>query len=109
MHTEIYDHLKSVAKKQDYTTYTDIAPMAGLDMGLDCDRAKIGEILGEISTAEHKQGRPLLSVVVIHRDNNIPGPGFFKLAKQLGQYKASNDLLFFVDQLRRVHDHWRTP
>jgi hypothetical protein len=106
MNNEIYQRLISVAKSQDFTTYKDIAPLAGLDMSLDKDRAEIGEILGEISTHEHRQGRPLLSVVVIHREDNICGPGFFKLAKELGLYRGGNDLKFFIEELRRVHDCW---
>jgi hypothetical protein len=111
MHQGIYTKLKSVAKSQGITTYSEIAPMAGLDMANPDDRNKMGELLGEISTFEHNQKppRPLLSAVVIHRDNNIPGKGFFTLARDLGlQSATTDDLLFFIGELRRVHDYWRT-
>jgi hypothetical protein len=106
MNKQIYEFLLSVAKERNYTTYAVIAPMAGLDMDLDNDRREIGELLGEISRFEHKKGRPLLSVVVIHREDNIPGPGFFTLAKELGIYKGGDDLMFFIQELARVHDYW---
>lgn len=107
MNAKIIEKLKAVARAQDVTTYSDIAPLAGLDMSSPDDRNRIAEILGEISRHEHAQGHPMLSAVVIHRDNNIPGQGFFTLGRELGLYKGSNDLMFFVNELRRVHDFWK--
>ena len=43
------------------TTYSDIAPLAGLDMGSQDDRNSIAEILGEISRHEYMLGYPMLS------------------------------------------------
>ena len=106
MHEAIYERLKAVAMAGSVTTYADIAPMAGLDMSNPDHRNRIGEILGEISSAEHAQGRPMLSAVVIQKDNNIPGSGFFTLAKQLGLYSGADDVVFFVKELRRVHNYW---
>ncbi len=107
MHEQIYKRLVNVAQAGGYITYSDIAPLAGLDMTLQADRTEIGRILGEISTFEHNQGRPLLSVIVIHRDNNMPGEGFFQLARDLNRYQGADDLLFFIQELQRVHQHWR--
>jgi hypothetical protein len=107
MHQAIYEELKRVAQAGSYTTYSDIAPLARLNMDNQSDRNKMGEILGEISVYEHQQDRPLLSVVVIHRDDNMPGLGFFNLARELGVYKGKDDFEFFIAELRRVHDHWK--
>jgi len=107
MNEKIYDRLKQTAKAGLVTTYSEIAPLAGLDMGRQDDRNKIAEILGEISTHEHRQGRPMLSVVVIHKENNIPGQGFFTLARELGLFGDDNEFMFFVRELRRVHDFWK--
>jgi hypothetical protein len=49
----------------------------------------------------------MLSAAVIHKEDNIPGPGFFALAKELGIYNQKNDVLFFVNELKRVHDYWK--
>jgi hypothetical protein len=84
----------------------ELAPLAGLDMDLPADRVKLGDILGEISMFEHKNGRPLISVIVVHKENNMPGNEFFRLAKQLGIYGGGDDLGFFVRELRRVHEYW---
>jgi len=107
MHQQIYDKLKAIARTGDIITYSEIAPLANLDMSKQEDRNRIAQILGEISTYEHKNGRPMLSSVVIHKENNIPGPGFFTLAKELGIYNQKNDVLFFINELQRVHDYWK--
>ena len=83
MNIEIYEKLKEVAKSAQIIHYSKIAPLAGLDMSLPEDRNTIAVILDEISIHEHKEGRPLLSVVVIHKNDNIPGQGFFKMAKRV--------------------------
>ena len=109
MHEQIYQRLIAVARAQSVITYAEIAPMADLDMNNQADRTEIGRLLGEISAFEHQQGHPLLSVVVIHRDNNTPGQGFFSLARELNVYNGQDDFLFFIQELRRAHDFWRDP
>ena len=61
----IYQELLLVAKGSNLTNYSDIAPLAGLDMGLPPDRNSMASILDEISRSEHENGRPLLSAVVV--------------------------------------------
>ena len=107
MHQAIYEQLKRIAKVQTTTTYTEIAPLAGLVMCNPTDRNEIARILGEISTYEHSQGRPLLSAVVILQDKNIPGQGFFTLARELGLYSGGDDLSFFCRELVKVHETWK--
>ena len=44
------------------------------------------ELLGQISESEDREGRGMLSVVVVHQGGDgMPGPGFFKLAQALGR------------------------
>src|SRR4051812_3123114 len=46
---------------------------------------KLFAILGQISFEENEQGRPLLSVLVVHKTGDMqPGEGFFELAQSLG-------------------------
>ena len=92
MHKDIYQKIKSVARNQDIVFYGEIAPLAGLDMSSPDDRIEIGHLLGEISRYEHMQGRPMLSAVVVHKDNNKPGSGFFELAHELGVYDGMDDV-----------------
>lgn len=102
----IYERLKEVARAGETITYSEIAPMADLDMSSQADRTEIGRILGAISTREHEDGRPLLSAVVVLSNIGYPGKGFFTLAQELGIYDGSDDLAFFVQELARVHEYW---
>jgi hypothetical protein len=87
LHKPIYEKLKQMAKEQETTTYSAIGPIAGLDMENPVDRDTIRQILGMISTYEHQQGRPMLTAIVVHKQDNIPGRGFFELAQHLGLFE----------------------
>ena len=102
----IHEELLRVAKIGECVNYSDVAPMAGLNMELAHDRNQIARILDGISRAEHIAGRPLLSAVVIRRDENMPGNGFFTLAKGLGLHTKGDNFEFWLAELRRVHDYW---
>src|SRR5690242_6835629 len=104
----IYEKLKLVAISQEMTTYSEIAPLACLDMENPSDREQIRQVLGKISTYEHQHGRPLLTAIVVHKQDNIPGPGFFELARHLGLHSDRDDnLAFFCREVARVHDWWK--
>ena len=108
LHTPIYETLKNFAKQEQTTTYSEIAPLAGLDMENPADRDQIRQILGKISTYEHQHGRPMLTAIVVHKQDNIPGPGFFELAQHLGLYRNNQDkLVFFCNEVTRVHAAWK--
>jgi len=107
MHQGIYDKLKSVARSGTTITYSEIAPLADLDMSNPADRTEIRRILCEISTVEHRLGYPMLSAAVVHQEDGIPGQGFFALARELGVYDGHDHLQFFVTELKKVHKQWR--
>ena len=99
----VYEEILRVARSRGITYYSDVAPLAGLNMDSPADRNHISRILGDISTTEHQGGRPLLSAVVILRDENRPGRGFFSLAQELGLYDG-DDVQYWTQELQRVHD-----
>ena len=107
MDQALYDRLLQVARSGEVTHYSDVAPLLGLDMSRESDRARIGELLDEVSSFESQNGRPLLSAVVIRADLNMPGPGFFGLATRLGLLHGNNRVVFWARELTRVHDYWR--
>ena len=110
IHQAIYERLKEVAWKGELINYGEIAPMAGLNMESQADRNKIGEILGEISSSEHKNGRPMLSAVVVLAGVGYPGEGFYHLAHDLGLHHGHGDLAdmeFFVQEVKKVHQYWQ--
>ena len=78
-------------------------------MSLADDRNRMAEILDEISTSEHHQGRPLLSVVVVQTETGRPGKGFYKLATHLGLYAGKSDLHemeFFIATVKAAYSTW---
>jgi len=106
MHEQIYEKLKEAARAGTVTYYSDIAPMAELDMGLPNDRYEIGVILDDINRYERELGRPMLSAVVVHKDTLMPGQGFFTLARALGLFVGDDKDRFYIKELRKVHDYW---
>lgn len=111
MHMEIYEKLVDLALGGRLTTYSQIAPLAGLSMDIEEDRERISDLLGEILRNEVANDRPLLTAIVVHKGNdNNPGEGFFSMAHQLGSFDGSRDALvrleFWVHEVGRVHTYW---
>ncbi|MDD2914147.1 MAG: hypothetical protein PHP70_02390 [Gallionella sp.] len=111
MNQILYDELVKLAKSDKLTFYSKVAPLVGLSMDDEEDRNEIARLLGEIAVYEHKQGRPMLTSLVIHKGNdNNPGEGFFSIATELGLYSGSRDQLervtFWANQVKAVHNHW---
>lgn len=106
VHAELRERLRAVAQRRETITYQPIANALGIDLGLDSERGRLGRTLGDISRVEHADGRPLLSAVVVLGSTNVPGKGFFDLARELGAHRSDDDLAFFTSELRRVHDYW---
>ena len=110
IHQPIYKKLQECAKQGLQTTYSEIAPLAGLNMDNPADRNRIAQILGDISTYEHEHGRPMLSALVVLAQEGRPGDGFFKLARSLGLYDGHTDmqdLEFFVSESEKVFSYWK--
>ncbi len=106
MHEQIYAKLKEVARARTVTYYSDIAPLAGLDMNLPPDRYEIGAILDDINRHEREFDRPMLSTVVVHKDTLIPGQGFFTLGRTLGLFVGNDKDKFYIQELHKVHEYW---
>ncbi len=106
MHDQIRDRLIEVARKGTVTYYSEIAPMAGLNMSLPNDRYEIGALLDDINRAERAEDRPLLSAIVVHKDTLVPGQGFFTMARDMDLFRGSDRDRFYIEELRRVHDYW---
>jgi molybdopterin synthase catalytic subunit len=66
----------------------------------------LDNMLGEISEAENKDGRGMLTVIVVHKYGDMqPGPGFFELAHML-ERDTSDILKCWIDELKKVHAYW---
>jgi len=60
------------------------------------------EMLCQVSRTTHHKRGVLLSAVVVHQDDALPGPGFFQLARELGREVEDNES-FHQTALREVH------
>ena len=64
------------------------------------------KFLGEISSEENKEGRGMLTVLVVHKNGDMqPGLGFFELAKYLGR-DTSDVLQCWISELNKVFSVW---
>ncbi|MDP3469596.1 MAG: hypothetical protein Q8S11_14750 [Daejeonella sp.] len=101
-------------KKGEQTiTYQELSDQCNLGLLMresEYARAEIGRILGEISTFEHNNARPLLSSLVLSKGSAYEGDGFFKLCDELGfgpWKKLQNDIEFPFQQMRKCYDFWK--
>jgi len=62
-------------------------------------------MLGNVSRHELRMGRPLLSVLVVSKETQVPGKGFYGMARGLGLSVQDEDA-FFESQLAAVRAFW---
>lgn len=92
--------------------YSKLGALHGLSGDDEFNYNKLANELGTISEHEYESGRPLISVVVVRKDDKMPGLGFFKLANALGVMKHSvksweNRVAFFAAEHKRTVKYWR--
>ena len=105
----VYEALKQVARTGTVTHYSDIAPLAGVNLNTGRGRREIGSLLAEVCLSEAQQGRPLLGSVVVRKDSQMPGKGYFRGAQNLGKFHGGSDedrRAFWLQELKRVHAYW---
>lgn len=106
MDQQLYKYLLEIATQRRYTRYANAGAIIGLNMNEPADRDQISRLLDEISEHEHHAGHPLLSAVVIHAQDNMPGNGFFTMAQRVGRFSSGDKLIFWLNELENVHTHW---
>ena len=107
MNIAIYEKLKEVARAKDLTNYTEVGRLADLDMSTDVGRIRIAQLLDEINQYEDSEGRPIISALVKLKNAEMPGSGFFVCAQGLGKYQGGDDLAFWIQEVKRVHNYWQ--
>lgn len=81
----------------------------GLNVEISHEKALLGEILSEVSTIEHKNGRPLLSAMVQVKSNKGQGDAFFKLCEELGYgdwKELKKDKDFIIQEINKCAEFW---
>jgi hypothetical protein len=104
---QLYERLTEAAKRRGLIAYGELEPLLGLNMDNPNDRARIGQLLGGISRHEVRNGRPMLSSVVWHKDMSGPGRGFYNLGTELGRVRGGEDeLVFATRELNATYAEW---
>ena len=104
MNQALYQKLKEIARARSVITYSDIAPLVGVDI-----RTSLGRLIAEVCAHEVEHGRPMLGSVVVRKDTGMPGDGYFKGACRLGQFDPDGKKgkrAFWAEELERVYDGW---
>jgi transcriptional regulator with XRE-family HTH domain len=107
-------HLIALAKRRQVTDYSELNEKLKLNMKLEFNwaRQKMGVILSNICLFEHYESRPLLSVLVIDRNLEEPGSGFYRLARDIGTYNGQEDDsvargAYFETELAQTFLYWQ--
>jgi hypothetical protein len=99
-------HLIGIARRGELTTYRRLAAAFALDLSTPVDRERLAGALRDVSVAEHRAGRPLLSALVVLAGRRRPGAGFFDCARAVGALTDVTDEDFYEAELTRVYRQW---
>lgn len=109
MKQDLYEKLKEVARSGSVITYSEVAPLVGVDIRTSQGRREIGRLMAEVCAHEVGHGRPMLGSVVVRKDTGMPGDGYFKGACRLGQFDPDGQKdkrAFWAEELERVYSCW---
>lgn len=99
---EIVQVLRLTARRRTLISYSALVARV-TRFPLAHDSLALNEMLCEISEAEDTAGRGMLSVLVVHKQGDqLPGPGFFTLAAELGR-DADDKPKLWSDELKLVY------
>ena len=80
-HDSVRDALIRRACARRTITYSELAQRVGLPLQPYILSRHLPGLLDDISMAEHDEGWPLLSVLVLRKADGLPGVGFFRLVR----------------------------
>jgi len=97
--------LIDIARREELIAYSKLAAQIE-SMKIEARSPHMFHMLGEISSEEEKEGRGMLTAIVVHKSGNKqPGSGFFDLANSLGK-DTSDKLAFWTKELKYVYEFW---
>jgi len=92
------------AKRKKFITYSDLMNSMG-----GPGRGYIAEVLEEVSCTEHENERPLITALVVHKGDGLPGYGFWYiriLPNSIKNASIAAKIDFWKKEYRRVWDYW---
>jgi len=92
---------RASSKAKQTISYSKLAEMVRA-ISFDAHDHSFHALLGEISEEEHADGNGMLSVLVVYKNGpQMPGTGFFELARELG-HNFSDDEEFWIEEFKNV-------
>jgi len=102
--------IQAARLEEGFVYYDEVAETLGIAKEQSDRAQELSRELDEISVHEHRQGRPLLSAVVVRAEDRRPDKGFFKMARRVGNYKRGQGKdEFYFTELARVRRYWALP
>ena len=99
--------LVRIAQRRQQITYSDLCEQIKSAKFTPDDHA-FHAVLGEVSVRGNRNGKGLLSVLVVYKDKDRqrPGPGFFNMGRWLGYELPDRDAedAFWAEQANRVYE-----
>jgi len=104
---KLYDEMRQVAAQGGTVTCAELGARVGLPQDSLEGRAEFCRMVDAINLHLHLCGQPMLSAVVLARDNGRPSWRFFEQARRLGLYREGTDhQAFFQEELNKVYKCW---
>jgi hypothetical protein len=113
---EVREYLINLAKQRKTCGYKelaeDIVGKGSYTIG-NHDGKVVAHTAGEVSKDEARENHPLLSALIVNQATNLPGGGFFKLAKDLGLFhgdvdSAEDQRQYTKYEHARIYNYWST-
>ena len=95
-HQAVYERLVQAARARDFVHYAELAKMINIDIDHPLFGVPVGRDLGHISEDEVAVGRPMISAIVVNKDDRLLGRGFFKLGQDLHRVDPGEDETAFA-------------
>lgn len=73
-------------------------------------RGYIGQVLEEICQEEYQHNRPLLSALVVHKSDKLPGDAFWKISVVPSHVRNGTKEMkkgFWEEEKRKVYEYWQ--
>ena len=112
MNNQVREYLISVAREENSTVFYS-EPIRDnrlkIDLGSEEGQNQLKQLLEEISTYEHKAGRPMLTALAINKNENDQGAGFYELAERFAKGRKNNlrKNWWGHQEAERVRDFWK--
>lgn len=100
--------LIDAALKHEKVHYSEITAIMGLPVSGHHTAREVGQMLGEISMAERKHGRPMLSALVVSKVFGTPGSGYFRMMAAVLSEPMSDTMLAGSPTQDEYNRYWKT-